>query len=132
MVDVDGVRGELVALEERRTRAWLERDRAALAALLDDAFVEINYVGRLDRRRVLDELFPRVRLLTFEPCDHVVVPAGDGAALLTYRCREVIDIGGQRVEGDFHVGALYVRAPDAPGGWRLRAWQITPWQGARG
>lgn len=123
MTDPTRLKEVLVALETERTRAWLERDRARLEALLDDGFVEINSVGRLDRRRVLEELFPSVRLVALEPADYVLLPAGDGAALLTYRCTETIEIGGKTIAGAFHVGALYVRRA---GGWKLCAWQITP------
>ena len=127
MTDGAALMDILVGLEAARTRAWLERDAVRLGELLDDAFVEINYVGRLDRRRVLEELFPHVRLLALEPTEYAVVPAGDAAALLTYRCHETIEIGGETIAGWFHVGALYVRGAC---GWRLRAWQITPWQRA--
>ncbi len=87
----------LVALETERTRAWLERDRARLEALLDDEFVEINAVGRLDRRRVLEELFPSVRLLSLEPADYLLLPAGEDAALLTCCCTERIEIEGKTI-----------------------------------
>jgi hypothetical protein len=129
MADDDALKQELIGLETARTRAWLERDQERLAGLLDDAFVEINYVGRVDKRALLEDLFPRVRLVALEPADYALIPAGEDAALLTYRCHETIEIGGETIVGWFHVGALYVRAD---GRWRLRAWQITPWQDAPG
>ncbi|HEY8514831.1 MAG TPA: nuclear transport factor 2 family protein [Candidatus Binatia bacterium] len=123
----DDLQRTLVELETARTRAWLERDRQRLAELLDDEFIEINYVGRITKQQVLDELFARVRLVALEPADYALLRAGRDAALLSYRCTETVEIDGQRISGAFHVGALYVRAES---GWRLRSWQITPWQGA--
>lgn len=126
MTDTHAIEAQLVALETARTRAWLDRDKDGLAALLDDDFVEINYFGRLTRQQILDDLFPRLRLVALEPADYALMPAGEGAALLTYRCAETIEVDGQTISGTFHVGALYVRRAR---GWRLLTWQITPWQG---
>lgn len=125
MADVAALQQKLVELETRRTHAWLAQDKDRIEALLDDAFVEINYLGRLGKRQILEELFPRIKLVALEPADYALVPAGDAAALLTYRCAETIEIDGRTISGTFHVGALYVRCRN---GWRLRTWQITPCQ----
>lgn len=115
----------LIDLETARTRAWLERDKTRLAALLDPDFVEINYFGRLTRQDILEDLFPRLTLVALEASDYRLLPAGPDAAMLTYRCAETIAIEGRTISGAFHVGALYVRRD---GRWRLRSWQITPHQ----
>lgn len=116
---------QLIRLETARTNAWLERDKERLAALLDPDFVEINYFGRLTRQDILEDLFPRLRLLKLEARDYRLLPAGPEAAMLTYRCDETIAVDGQTISGRFHIGALYVRRD---GRWRLRSWQITPFQ----
>lgn len=117
----------LIGLEAARTDAWLRRDREALAALLDDDFVEINVLGRLSRRDVLDNLFPRLTLVRLDASNHQVIAAGHGAAVLTYACAETVRVDGREIAGDFHVAALWRRRPD---GWRLALWQITPITGS--
>lgn len=116
---------QLVGLETARTNAWLERDKERLAALLDPDFVEINYFGRLNRQDILEDLFSRLTLVTLEASDYRLLPAGPEAAMLTYRCTETIAVDGQTISGSFHIGALYTRRH---GTWRLRSWQITPYQ----
>lgn len=119
----------LVALETARTQAWLRRDPAALAALLDEEFQEINVLGRLSKRQLLEELYPRLQLLSLQAEDYCLVPLGPDAALLTYACAETVRVSGQEISGRFHVAALWRRAAAAgqdPAAWRLLLWQITP------
>ena len=113
----------LQRLEAARTDAWLKRDGAALAALLDDDFIEINVLGRLTRATVLGDLFPRLTLVSLDGSDFRVVPVGEGAAVLTYACSETVRVDGREISGRFHVASLWRRRPD---GWRLALWQITP------
>ncbi|MEJ8574551.1 DUF4440 domain-containing protein [Microbaculum marinum] len=114
---------DLVALETARTQAWLDRDAAALAALLDDDFLEINYFGRLSKGQILDDLFPRLTLVALAPSDYDLTPVGPDAALLTYVCSETIRIDGSEISGTFTVAALWRQRENR---WRLLSWQITP------
>ena len=114
---------EIIALETGRTRAWLDRDAAALAALLADDFLEINVLGRLSKRALLDDLFPRLRLVSLSPSEWRLTPLGQDAASLSYACEETVEIGGRTISGRFNVASTWRRAPQ---GWQLVLWQITP------
>ena len=90
---------------------------ALFEALLAPDFIEINYFGRLTR------LFPRLELHTFTIEDPVLLPAGDGTAVLTYQCYEELMVDKKRMKGTFHVTALYRWNGKQ---WKLILWQITP------
>jgi hypothetical protein len=114
---------ELIALEHRRTQAWLDRDAEALAELLDEHYVEVNVLGRHSRQQVLTELFPKVALQELAMEEPHLFEAGSDAAILSYRCRERLLTGGQEIKAVCNVCAVYRRRGD---GWRLLLWQITP------
>ncbi|MHB8896764.1 MAG: DUF4440 domain-containing protein [Candidatus Geothermincolia bacterium] len=116
----------LIELEERRRDAWLDRDRQALADLMADDFMEVNYFGRLSRDEVLDDLFPDLTLVNFNMEGFEYAQADPDVAILTYRCFEKISYQGSEVNGDFHVAATYARRE---GRWQLLLWQITPYNG---
>lgn len=112
----------LVAIEEQRRDAWLSRNRERLASLLDDAFVEINYFGRLSKTDIVDDLFPRLLLNEFVIEDPRIHGAPE-SPILSYSCFERLSIDGQEVEGKFHVASHFIRrGPD----WKILLWQITP------
>jgi hypothetical protein len=119
----DSVAGTLIALEQARTQAWLDRDRERLATLLDDDFIEINAFGRLSKAQLLDGLFPRLRLTALKPQLFELKMIDARTASLTYFCSEQIEVDGRPLSGNFHVAALYARRQI---GWRLLMWQITP------
>jgi hypothetical protein len=123
MASEEELRDRLIGLEAARTQAWLDRDPAALAALLDDDFMEINYFGRLSKRQLLDELFPRLTLVALEADGHRLMALDEDAAILSYGCSETIRLDGAEIFGRFTIAALWRRKSTE---WRLLLWQITP------
>jgi hypothetical protein len=116
----------LRGLEEKRRDAWIERDKAALADLMDDDFMEINYFGRLTKADILDDLFGDLTLVSFNMEGFECARADPGVGIITYRCFEKVNYQGSDVNGDFHVAATYVMRE---GQWKLLLWQITPYNG---
>lgn len=116
----------LLAIERRRRDAWINRDRGALAALLDEGFMEINYLGRLSKAEVLDQLFNRVQLKDFT-ITRPSLCGGEEFPILTYACFEQLLIDGNPVEGHFHVASHFFRRGSD---WKILLWQITPWMNA--
>jgi len=118
------LRDNLIGLERQRARAWLDRDEAALRALTDDDFIEINYFGRLTRAQILSELFPHLTLKKFDMTGFELLASVSGLAILSYRADEEINYKGKDIEGVFHVTAVYRQRGDK---WLLLVWQITPY-----
>jgi hypothetical protein len=112
----------LLKVEQQRRDAWLHRDKAALAVLLDEEFVEINYFGRLSKCDLLNDLFDRLHLHEFT----IEQPRLHGPAespVLTYFCFERLSVDENSVEGHFHIASHFLRRE---GGWKILLWQITP------
>lgn len=120
------IKEELIRLEECRRDAWVDRDERSLDDLMADDFIEINYFGRIPKRDILEDLFPKLTLNRFVMEDYELVAASDDVATLTYHCYESITFEGSEVHGEFHVAATY-RHQD--GRWWLLLWQITPFNG---
>ena len=120
------VKEELIRLEEQRRAAWVERDEKSLEDLMAEDFIEINYFGRMPKRDILEDLFPKLTLNRFEMEDFELVAGSDDVATVTYHCYESITFEGSEVHGEFHVAATYRRRD---GRWRLLLWQITPFNG---
>jgi hypothetical protein len=114
----------LTGLERTRARAWLERDPALLAGLLDEDFVEVNYFGRLTRREILDGLFPSLVLKKFDMDGFRLLATSEDLAVLSYRAEEEISNKGRDIAGTFHVTSIY---RNSGGKWLLLVWQITPY-----
>ncbi|MEW6144523.1 MAG: nuclear transport factor 2 family protein [Thermodesulfobacteriota bacterium] len=114
----------LTALERTRAKAWLERDPALLASLLDDDFVEVNYVGRLTGGEILNDLFPSLVLNKFDMDGFRLLAFSDSLAVLSYRADEEISYKGNDIAGTFHVTSIYRKSG---GKWLLLVWQITPY-----
>lgn len=113
----------LVAREHARADALLRKERRALDALLAPDFVEINSLGRFDRRSVLDTLFPLLNLRIFTIHDpHLQGIQDSETAVLTYRCFEELDIqDGRKIKGSFNVTAHYRKNKTQ---WQLVLWEI--------
>jgi hypothetical protein len=126
MAGTDDLMRTLRELEEKRRAAWIDRDREALAALMADDFMEINYFGRLSKSDILDDLFSDLTLVSFNMEGFECTQADQDVGVLTYRCFEKISYQGSEVNGDFHVAATYARRD---GAWKLLLWQITPYNG---
>jgi hypothetical protein len=114
----------LIELEKTRARAWLERDPALLAGLLDDDFVEVNYFGRLTRTEILNDLFPSLVLKKFDMDGFRLLASSENLAVLSYRADEEISYNGSDIAGTFHVTAICRKNG---GKWLLLVWQITPY-----
>jgi hypothetical protein len=114
----------LIDLERTRARAWLERDPALLAGLLDEDFVEVNYFGRLTRKEILDGLFPSLVLKKFDMDNFRLLASSENLAVLSYRADEEISYKGNDIAGTFHVTSIY---RNSGGKWLLLVWQITPY-----
>ena len=112
----------LVGIELQRRDAWLARDKAALAALLDGDFVEINDFGRLSKAQLLDDLFDRLHLVEFS-LESPLLHGAPEAPILSYACFEHLVVDGHEVQGRFHVASHF---RDQGAGWRILCWQITP------
>jgi hypothetical protein len=112
----------LIAIEKRRCEAWLSRRKEDLAVLLDEAFVEINYFGRLSKEDVLEDLFERLHLRKFEMKD-ARLHGNPESPILSYSCFESIVVDGRQVDGEFHVASHFIRKG---ADWKILLWQITP------
>jgi hypothetical protein len=119
----------LLAHEQARARAWIEKNRKALEILLAPEFMEINVLGRIGKKDLLVSLFPSLTLHDFIITDPRLVSSSAGCAILTYRCSEDLTVHGQRISGIFHVAAHYVKRENK---WLLLLWQITPFTGDEG
>jgi hypothetical protein len=124
--DPEQLRNQLLVLEHARADAWLRRDKRAIDALLAPGFLEINTFGRFTRDELLIRLFPVLTLQTFTIEDPILLPACEGAAVLTYRCYEELTLDGKKMKGMFTVSALYCWNGKL---WKLTLWQITPFCG---
>lgn len=116
----------LVALEEQRRDAWLSRDKMALASLLDDDFLEINYFGRLSKYQILYNLFDRLYLKEFS-LKNPLLHGTPQSPIVSYSCFEYLLVDGADIQGDFHVASHFI---ERSSGWKILLWQITPTQKA--
>ncbi len=112
----------LVAIEKQRRDAWLSRNKADLALLLDEDFLEINYFGRLSKNEILENLFERLYLKEFilaSPTLH----GTSASPIISYSCFERLLVDGNEIQGDFSVASHFIRSNDQ---WKILLWQITP------
>jgi len=124
MGNESGLLTRLIELENLRAKGWLKRDKAILAGLMDEDFVEINYFGRLTRTQILEELFPNLTLEKFDMDGFKLLASGGNLAILSYKADEKLTFKGEAVSGVFHVTAVYKNNGEK---WSLLIWQITPY-----
>ena len=121
--DPEQLKKILILREHARADAWLRKDRRALEALLAPDFVEVNSLGRFDRKDLLDRLFPALTLHEFTIEDAGIRITGENTAVLSYRCHERLTMEGKPTEGTFRVTATYTHDGKQ---YRLSLWEIRP------
>jgi len=124
MGNESGLLTRLIELEKLRADGWLKRDKAVLAGLMDEDFLEINYFGRLSRMQILEELVPNLTLEKFDMDGFKLLASGGNLAILPYKADEKLTFKGEAVSGVFHVTAVYKNNGEK---WSLLIWQITPY-----
>lgn len=114
----------LIAIEMQRRDAWLSRDKMALASLLDEDFLEINYFGRLSKHQILHDLFDRLHLKEFS-LKNPSLHGTPHSPIVSYFCFEHLQVDGTDIQGHFHVASHFI---ERSSGWKILFWQITPAQ----
>ena len=121
--DPEHLKKILILREHARADAWLRKDRRALEVLLAPDFVEINSLGRFDRKDLFDRLFPVLILHEFTIEEPALRITGENSAVLSYRCHEWLTVDGKQIAGTFRVFATYNRDGKQ---YRLSVWEIRP------
>lgn len=121
--DPEQLKKLLVLREHARADAWLRKDRRALESMLAPDYVEVNSLGRFDRKDLLDRLFPALTLHEFTIEDAGIRITGENTAVLSYRCHEELTMEGKRRKETFRVSATYTHDGKQ---YRLSLWEIQP------
>jgi ketosteroid isomerase-like protein len=119
------VRAEILAVEERRCRALVDVDIAALADLYDDSIVHIHAPGLIhDKTQLLDHVATRKAYLGISRGELTIRTVGD-VAVMTGRIENRLSSpdGGERILAG-PVTQVLRRCED--GAWRFISFQMTP------
>jgi hypothetical protein len=115
--------GEVIGLETKRADAWLQKDKAYLAELLDEHFHEINVFGRFSKEALLGRFFEDHDLIEYDMFDHQYLNLGAWFMGVSYRVKEKLRSKGEEFSFECYVVAIYKKHGDK---WSLLLWQITP------
>lgn len=121
--DPEQLKNILLVREHARADALLRKDRRALEALLAGDYVEINSIGRFDRKEFFDRLLPVLTLHEFVIEDPGLRVTGEKSAVLSYRCRVRMTVDGKQIVGEFRVFATYTSDGTQ---YRLSLWDSRP------
>ena len=124
MPDADVAINEIKALEDRRYRAMIDGDTAALDALCSDDLIYTHSKGdHDDKRGYLHKVGSRyfTYLEVTHSADRILIV--DGAALVTGRMTANVSVVGRIVDIDNRYLAVWVRQH---GSWKFVAYQPTP------
>jgi ketosteroid isomerase-like protein len=124
MPDADVAINEIKALEDRRYRAMIDGDTAALDALCSDDLIYTHSKGdHDDKRSYLHKVGSRyfTYLEVTHSADRILIV--DGAALVTGRMTANVSVVGRIVDIDNRYLAVWVRQH---GSWKFVAYQPTP------
>jgi ketosteroid isomerase-like protein len=114
---------ELNELEQRLVRAWLELDRAAINAILDDDWTVIDPTGRiLDKAQVLAEFDSGERKMESGTIDEVKVRTFGDVAVVTGRTTAAGNYQGESVSVQLRFTDVCVKQG---GRWQVVASQAT-------
>lgn len=116
-------RNDVLETQQKRFRAMVEADRAALEALLADDLVYIHTTGVIDTKSSLIDsvVSGAIDYTRLVPTDTTLRFAGN-AAIITGSADLGVIAGGKTHEASIRFTEVYVDAGD---GWRLVSWQST-------
>jgi uncharacterized protein (TIGR02246 family) len=119
-------RAEILEVEQRRQRALLDVDAAALAELMDDSLVHIHAPGLMqDKPQLLEHLVTRAAYHGMQRDEPRIRLIGDDVAVMTGRLSNRLGSpdGSERIVAG---PVTQVLARGADGRWRFVSFQMTP------